>query len=361
MSQIRKHGGNLNEASEMYNVPVEKMLDFSANINPLGPPQIVYEVIKDNLMLISRYPDGRNKEVKKVLANHLGMAQENIILGNGASELIFLIVNNIRPQQVWIPVPAFSEYEIAAESINAIIKHLPLQGESMDFFNLDKLSDLQENDIIFICNPNNPTGQLFDKLFLTELFKLCRHKGAYLIIDESFLDFLEDYHLISHMPQAVQNKNLLILYSLTKFFAIPGLRLGALIAHTSHINRLDRARDPWNINTFAQLAGEAALKDTNFIKETYNFFKKEREFLYISLKEIQGLVPFKPTANYIFIKLLPPNSSSELTEKLAKKGVLIRNCNSYPLLNEGFIRVAIKSHEDNLKLLANLKEVLITR
>ncbi|KJS80177.1 MAG: hypothetical protein JM58_19025 [Peptococcaceae bacterium BICA1-8] len=358
MQQIRKHGGNLKEVGELFAIDEKSLLDFSANINPLGPPEVVYDVIKNNLDKISQYPDSRNLELKKVLAEHLKIPFENITLGNGASELIFLITNHLRPQNVWIPVPTFSEYEIAAKSSQANIVRLPLKGENWNYFDLDKLNNLTKNDVVFLCNPNNPTGQLYSQQLLNEIFEICLKKEVYLVIDESFLDFLEDFEEISFIKKSRNYNNLIILYSLTKFFAIPGIRLGAMITNCSLINSFEKAKDPWNINIFAQLAGAKALKDKDYIKKTLDFYQIERDFLYNELMKISGLFPLKPSANYILIKLLDPNTSTNIYNALVIQSIIVRNCNSYPLLGEEYIRVAIKKREDNLLLINKLKIII---
>jgi len=357
VEQIRKHGGNINEASEKYNIPEDSILDFSANINPFGPPPQVYEAIKNNIKKITQYPDSRNLELKKSLANHLNITKNNLMMGNGASELIFLIVNNLRPGNVWLPVPTFAEYQIASASIGANIFHLPLQ-EYFTKFDVNNLKKMKKGDLFFICNPNNPTGQLYAPVLLEEVFQITQKKEAFMVVDESFLDFIENKSEISYINKAINNQHLIILYSLTKFFAIPGLRLGAMIAHSTLISQFEKIRDPWNINVFAQIAGQVALKDEDYINETLSFFQQERDYLYNSLKRIKGLVSFKPSANYIFIKLLEPNTSTKIFEKLAQQGILVRNCNSYPLLGENYIRIAIRNRVDNLKLIEKLRTIL---
>ena len=358
LSQIRKHGGNLKEASELYNISEERLIDFSANINPLGPPPLVYQVIIDNLTKIAQYPDSRNQETKITLSKHLGIDKNYLILGNGASELIFLIVNTIRPPKVWIPAPTFSEYELASRAGGANIIYLPLQGDRFNFFSVDKLQEMKKNDILFICNPNNPTGQLYDSQLIQQIIDITIDKEAFLVIDESFLDFLPNKHLITYMEKTKKYNKLIILYSLTKFFAIPGLRLGVAIANPQLIERFDQGRDPWNVNVFAQLAGKVALEDMDYIANTLRFFEHEKKYLYTRLKEIEGIMPFEPAANYIFIKLDEPHEATDICNQLANHGLLVRNCNSYPFLGEKFIRVAVKKREDNIVLIELLKKAL---
>ncbi|MFZ7102602.1 MAG: threonine-phosphate decarboxylase CobD [Peptococcaceae bacterium] len=358
MQQHRKHGGNLKEASELYHIDEDELLDFSANINPLGPPAAIYEVITNNLAKIKHYPDSRNKDLKNRLAAHLSLSDNNIVMGNGASELIFLLINYLRPSQVWIPSPTFAEYEIAARSCHAQITRLPLGGEKMNIFNLDKLQGMAENDLIFICNPNNPTGQLYPAFFLEEVYNIIKNSKAYFVIDESFLDFLEDKKSISFMGRINEYSRLIVLYSLTKFFTIPGLRLGALITNPSLAGEFEGIRDPWNINIFAQLAGVTALQDEDFMKTTLDFYKEEKKFLFSRLAAMEGIRPLPPSANFIFIKLQPPHTASKICELLAHENILVRNCNSYPYLGEEYLRVAIKARAENLRLLAKLEEKL---
>lgn len=357
MQQIRKHGGNIREISLKYKIPEEKILDFSANINPLGPPQNVIRKLGENLHLIARYPDSQSSELKITLANYLNIDKNTLVLGNGASELIFLIVNSLKPAKVWIPTPTFSEYELASLASGAQVVRLSLDKENFNKFNMQDLRDFGKNDLIFICNPNNPTGQLYERKFLLEIIELVNEKEGFIIIDESFLDFLEEREKITFLNKYLQFPKLIVLYSLTKFFTLPGVRLGALIAEPNLARKFDIARDPWNINVFAQIAGVEALQDKDFIQKSLDFFREERKYVYSRLQEMSGIKVFQPTANYVFIRL-EKMKASYLQDLLAQRGIMIRNCNTYPLLGENFIRIAIKKRKENIRLLDKLKAIL---
>jgi threonine-phosphate decarboxylase len=340
------HGGNLKYYSEKYKIPQSLLIDFSANINPLGPDKNVFEVISANLQSIKDYPEPNSEALLRIAEEEFNIPQDNFIFGNGAAELLFLLVNYLKPNNVFIPAPSFSEYEIAAKAVKANINFFDLKD---DFTNFDNnfLEKVSEGDIVFICNPNNPTGTFFDKNLLINLLLEINKKNAYFFVDESFIDFIEDKKYFSLREETGEENNLFVLYSLTKIYGIPGLRLGMLFGNPSVINNLYERKDPWNVNIFAQKAGEVLLKDKDFILKTKKYFFEERERIYNNLKEIKEIKPYKPSANFIFIEILRETNVEELQEYLIKEKILIRNCSNYPGLNNKFFRIAIKGKIEN--------------
>ena len=349
----RQHGGNLFKASQEYNR--SKFIDFSANINPLGPPTSVLKALEKNLVsLIANYPDPDCTQLKTVLAQYLHVRKEDILLGNGASELIFLLLKDLQPKRVFIPIPTFSEYANAALASKAKIVQVPLQGEDFSILNDEFLAETKVGDMVIICNPNNPTGQLFNKNSLAKILEKAFERGFYVLLDESFMDFVENKLEFSFVKDLDKHPQLFILYSLTKFFALPGLRIGVLLGAPPKIAALDGVKDPWNVNALAQIAGTVALQDQEYITKSFHYIQKAKKNFYNDLMKIPGLVPFYPQANYIFCKLTNGSTSTELVQYLGKRGILVRNCNSYPLLGESYIRLAVKSFEHNEELIRNL-------
>ncbi len=298
------HGGNIGEVVEEYGLTPEKVIDFSANINPLGLPRAVKKTISRNLNILSHYPDYRCKAFKDTVAGCLGVSPNNILPGNGSVELIFLLSRALRPGKVLIPTPTFSEYEKSARLSGA--KCLFLQAKESENFRVDVekiLKNLHRVNLLFICNPNNPTGFLLGKEKIKFLAKRCKKADVYIVIDEVFIDYVENGDELTMIKESIRNSNILILRSLTKFFAMPGLRLGYLVGARRTIENISRYQVPWSVNSLAQLAGREILEDCHFIVRSRKYMFRERKILFQELEKIRGLKPYPPSANFIFCKL----------------------------------------------------------
>lgn len=352
----RVHGGNIREIKEKYNL--KKIIDFSSNINFLGFSTKGFQAVKDGLNEIQFYPDSDCKYLKEELANYHHIDPRNIILGNGSVELIYLISKVLGSSKTLIPSPTFIEYELAVLAAKGKPQFVRLLEK--DHFQLNKkevLRGLDEVQALFLNNPNNPTGILYPKQDLLKIIQAAKKKKVFVIIDEAFMDFVEDEDRFSLLPQATRLSNLFVIRSFTKFFAIPGLRLGYAVGSQRLIKMLVKFQEPWTVNSLAQKAGVFSLKDNKYIQKTREFIKKERNFLFNKLSKIKGIKPFPPAANFIFIKLMSANAE-DLKAKLVKQGIIIRNCSSFRFLNNKYIRVAIKKHKDNLYLLKFLNKYL---
>lgn len=348
------HGGNVSEISRKYNINKEKIIDFSANINPLGMSDKVKNEIIKGISTVEKYPDITYYDLKKKIGNYDNVKVENIFLGNGAAEVIFNIARGLKPKKALIPSPTFSEYEDGLKSVGAEVKHYIMNDE----FVLD--SNFIENikgeiDIIFICNPNNPTGMITTKEYLEKVIIKARENNTIVVVDESFLDFVRDEKNISVIRLIDKYDNLIIVKSLTKFFAIPGIRLGyGVTGNKEYIDKINRVAVPWSINAFANIAGIVALEETQYIEESIQYIEEEKEFLFNELNRFKKLKVYKGSVNFIFFKVL---DCINLKEELIKKEILIRDCSNYIGLEKGFYRVAVKKREDNLKLIEGLKSI----
>jgi threonine-phosphate decarboxylase len=278
--------------------------------------------------------------------------------------MIYQLAKVLKPKKVMVMAPTFSEYELAAESVGAEIEYFFLKAEADFQLDLKKLESslTKELDLLFLCNPNNPTAQLIKASKLENLIKKAAQKKITVVIDEAFIDFLAQPEIYSVVNLLAKYDNLLILKSMTKLFAIPALRLGYALTNKELSQKLENNRDPWSVNYFSQLAGEIIFKEDEEIKEYIKRSKKkivaEREYLYNQLKKIKKLKVYPPTTNYIFIDLSASKyEAKELRKKLAKSAILIRSCDSYRGLNKNYIRVAVKSRKENNILLKKLKEL----
>ncbi|HWI55283.1 MAG TPA: aminotransferase class I/II-fold pyridoxal phosphate-dependent enzyme, partial [Desulfobacteria bacterium] len=235
-----------------------------------------------------------------------------------------------------------------------------LLGEDKDFIleTQSILKNWHNSDVIFICNPNNPTGTLTPRETIVEIVEQAAKAGKMVVVDEAFIDFIKERQDYSVADLVTSFPNLFVLYSLTKFFAIPGLRLGLGFGSPDIIRKLDEIRDPWNVNCFAQLAGIHSISDKEYARSTVNYISEQKDYLYSGIKSIKGLKPYYPSANYIFVNIEETGfTSAEITEFLGKAGILVRDCSSYKNLRPVFIRTAVKKHEDNKRLLETLHEI----
>ena len=355
-----RHGGDIFGAARNMGGSVGDIYDFSANINPLGPSPVALAAIKDNLNLIQHYPDSRCSELRRALALYLGIPEENMLPGNGASELIYLLARVIGCRQVVVPQPTFIEYAEAVNAAGGTVTAVPMledNGFALPVVGLKR--ELKKADAIFICNPNNPTGRVEKNVVLRSIVEEATRDGKTVVVDEAFMDFVTNADQCSVLPLLKKNPSLVVLYSLTKFFAIPGLRLGVLVGSVPLIKKLETKKDPWSVNLLAQVAGAAALTDREYMAQTRQLVKREREFLYRAISLIPGLSAFKAEANYLLVKINRNHiNSTQLAAKTALSGVLIRDCSTFSGMGDRFIRVAVRSRRENVVLLEALRGVM---
>ena len=351
------HGGNVEEIAKRYGLGEEKITDFSANINPLGPPPRVIKALKKNLDSIARYPNPEAVDLRKELSKYLRINPENIIAGNGAIELIHLICRTLKPQKALVVVPTFCEYEFALKSVGCKISFLTLRSDDDFGLNVKGLiAHLKRIDLLFLCNPNNPTGQLISKADMLRIIDAAQEKGIFVVLDEVFMDFVEKAETLIY--EAVKRKNLFIIRSLTKFFALPGIRIGYGVGNKKLLEKLKIHKEYWSVNALAQLAGIAALKDKEYIQRTKRLIRKERKFLYRRLSKINGLKPYPSATNFILCRLNTNKiDSKNLQEKLIQKNILIRDCSSFRSLNNRYIRIAVRTRKENLCLVDSLLNI----
>lgn len=337
------HGGDI------YRNEVKR--DFSVNINPLGVPEPVKSALQAAIEKCTEYPDIQAEELKRAVAHMLQVPQEYLLFGNGASELFMAIVHAMKPQKVLIPVPSFYGYEYAAMAAESDISYYLMDPEKE--FQLDEKfnAELTEDiDLLFLANPNNPTGVLTDQEKLKALLDVCKNKKIKVVLDECFIDFVgKEYSFISNLDEY---DNLIIVRAFTKIFAIPGVRLGYMVCSNKEWNRkIKRQLPEWNLSSFAQEAGCVCAKQTFFIEETVSYVKQERIYLEENLRRL-GFLVFPGAANFILF-----SSGYPLYEKLLEKGILIRNCENFRGLSNGYFRIAVKKREDNDCLLRELAEI----
>lgn len=354
----RAHGGN---AQFFLDTNALKLIDFSVNINPLGLPRKVKEIISENIDNLLCYPEPESAYLKKDLADFYNISHRNLLAGNGSIEFIHMVPRALKAKRALIITPTFSEYEFAVKANGArpvFVQSLESNNFKINISRIKKL--IPGINLIFLCNPNNPTGMLVPPEEILALTGLCKRYGVVLLIDEVFIDFVESSEKLTLLGESIRNKSLLVLRSLTKFFALPGLRLGCLIGQRDLIGKLARFQYPWNVNALAQAAGREVLKDRDYMRNSKEFMFKERRYLFDNLKRIRGLKVYPPSANFILCNLKDADAGNAriLAKKLIKHGIIIRNCDNFRGLNDKFFRVAIKSRKENVRLVSSLRKVL---
>lgn len=346
------HGGNVEEISRTYDIKEDEIIDFSANINPVGISMEVKKAMIEALDKVERYPDITYYELKKAIEEYEKVDMNKIILGNGAAEVIFNIARGLKPKKALLPAPTFVEYEDSLTSVECEVKHYKLKED----FNLDSgfIEEIKEDiDIVFICNPNNPTGVLTNKEYILEVLKKANKYNTTVVMDESFLDFVKEKEEFSAIGLINEYENLIVVKSLTKFFAFPGIRVGyGITANVNYINSINNISIPWAINTVAVAGAVAALKQKDYINKSIEYVKAEKEYLFNKLSEFRCLKVYKPSVNFIFFKDI---KGLNLKENLLKYGILIRSCDNYIGLDKGYYRVAVRTREENNSLLKALR------
>lgn len=346
---MNKHGGYYGENRH-------EIIDFSVNINPLGVPETLIEALKKELKEMVRYPEIDGASGKMALAQHLNLKSENIILGNGATELIYLFARSLRPEKVLIVKPTFTEYSKAFRSVGSSIydyytkeeKDFAIQIEEL----ISKIDDIKP-DVLVLCNPNNPTGVFTEGEKLISILEKLKETNTYLFIDESFIDFTDKASCLS----LIEKYNIFILRSMTKIFAVPGLRLGYGIGSEDIISKLNQIKEPWTINSLAIKGIEILLEDSQYLKKTQQWYSEEKQYLYSELRKIQGIKVIQSETNFFLIKLLKHNSDS-LKEYLLDKKIYIRSCNDFQGLSDKYIRIALRKREENIRIISEIRKYM---
>lgn len=343
------HGG-------LYSIsnPRDDILDFSSNVNPLGPSPNVIKIIKENLDSLAIYPDSESLILKKNIQKYTKIPISQIVIGNGATEIIYNFCKAFFSSKthVLIPIPTFGEYEAAAK----------LAGAKVDFFktmNLKKdlnnfISQLPKNGCVFICNPNNPTGFLLVKKELKKIIIAAKEKNTLVFLDECFIELVpeQDESIISLIKN---HENLFILRSFTKSYGLAGIRIGYGLGSKKIISILNQIKIPWNVSGLAQQAASAAILTPKYLEKTKKLIKMESNFLKKKISTLKNFELYDSKTNFILIK--SKIKSSIIQKKLLKNKILIRDCSSFRGLDDFHIRIAVKTRPENLKLIRGLQKL----
>jgi len=356
------HGGNVWELAENCNIPVDQIIDFSVSTNPLGAPKTALDLMEKNLNCVEHYPDPNHKWLLEDIAKSVDLSAENIVIGNGSTELIYLFSEIFLDNQTdaIIPTPFFSEYKATIKRFDSKMVFLDCKPEQGFQLNLKDLENLisEKTRVIFLCNPNSPTGVLYKKEDLLKIVKFAGERDVFVFVDEDYIDFVDKEKRYSMAEYVNQYNNLFVLRSLTKFFGLAGIRIGFGIGSPDLITVLKNAKLPWTVNSLAMFATEAAIKDTEYIKKSRELISQGRTKIVTLFKSIPWLKVYPSETNFLLIEIMHPKlTSTQLREELAKKGLLIRDCKDFDGLNDKFFRVAVRKPEENKKLVEHIKSL----
>lgn len=349
------HGGEIFALSEAER---EQILDFSVNINPLGlSPRGRKALLSRFDREAGRYPDASCREVKEALARHYGVPASAVTCGNGATELMYALVRAVRPSAVYVPAPSFSEYRFAAEA-GGIPAHSFLLDSQNGFAPADEtfLAALPPHPMLFLGHPNNPDGQILSRERFRRFAEAAGEKEGWLVIDESFIDFLGTEY--SYAREIERYPQVVILFSLTKFYAVPGLRIGAAFSSPSAAEALACQLCPWNVNGPAQLYISEAVQDAPYIEASRAYVQEERARMEAGLRQLPGLRVYDGTVNFFLLQLTGGMTGAALAETLRPYHLKIRRCANYEGLDDTFFRIAVRKREENEQLLSALRKVL---
>lgn len=351
------HGGNLAWAAALADCSPDSILDFSASINPFGPPASAIAAIEDNLSSIHAYPDPEYQQLRHAISEVYHIPPEFILPGNGVAELLTWAGWELAKQEFTsVITPAFNDYWRTLRAFGGKIIRSQLHiggttGELPFAPSAVPVSYIQPG--LLLSNPHNPTGLLFKREALIPYLS----EFGLVVVDEAFMDFLPPQEQQSLIPLIKDYPNLVVLRSLTKFYSIPGLRLGFAVAHPDRIQRWQKRRDPWSVNTLAAAVGVAVLADSDFQQKTWDWLPKTRKKLYQDISKLSGFKPYPSSANFILVEC--KKSSTEIQEQLLKQHrIFIRDCVSFPELGDRFLRVAVRTPEDNKLLVSALATIV---
>ncbi len=356
------HGSDLETIEKVYGIKKEDIVSFSSNVNPLGISPKLKSSLAERIDAIMSYPDREYSSLRKCIADYVKAEPGDIIVGNGSTELISLFIQIRHPKKALIVGPTYSEYEREVALGGGLTLYYRLEEENQFLLDIASLEKEMTSDVelLVICNPNNPTSSAITRSDMRKILDICKRKGIFVMVDETYVEFAEDILKITSVPLTAYYNNLIILRGISKFFAAPGLRLGyAVCGNADLLKEMNQRKNPWTINSLAAIAGEIMFTDESYIKETRALIAQERTRICTQLDACPNVRYFTPTANFVLVKILKEEvTSMDLFEAAIRKGLMIRDCSTFPFLNNKFIRFCFMMPELNDQLLQVLLSVL---
>lgn len=349
------HGSDLEKIEQIYGIKKEEITSFSANVNPLGISPLLRETLSNHIDAITSYPDREYTTLRRCIADYVGTDYENIIMGNGSTELISLFIRIEQPKKAMIIGPTYSEYEREITLGGGTCLYYPLQEELGFALDLPHFTgQLNESlDLLVICNPNNPTSGAITRKSMRRILDVCKQNDIFVMVDETYVEFADNYEEITSVPLTSYYNNIAILRGTSKFFAAPGLRLGyAITGNRDLIKSINTRKNPWTINSLAVIAGEIMFQDTEYIQNTKKLISGERTRIFNIVSNDSRFQTYWPSANFMLVRLLPQNLTSEiLFDRAIQEKMMIRDCSTFPFLDNKYIRFCFMQPEMNDKLM----------
>ncbi len=349
------HGSDLEKIEQIYGIKKKDIISFSANVNPLGVSPKLRETLAEHIDAITTYPDREYAALRRCMADYAHTEAENIIVGNGSTELISLFIQLEHPKKALIVGPTYSEYEREISLGGGTTLYYPLQENENFKLNVEDFTGrLNENiDLVVICNPNNPTSSCITNKEMRRILDVCKQHDIFVMVDETYVEFADHMETITSVPLTNYYNNIIILRGTSKFFAAPGLRLGyAITGNHDLIKAINTRKNPWTINSLAVIAGEIMFRDTDYITRTKELIAGERNRIYRQLSKLPDLKVYPPSGNFMLVRLLKEDiTSQDMFDTAIKKGMMIRDCSTFPFLDNKYIRFCFMNPQDNDRLI----------
>lgn len=357
------HGSDLEKIEEIYHIKKENIISFSANVNPLGLSTKLCEALRDHLEVITSYPDREYTKLRQTIGAYCQADFENIIVGNGSTELISAVIKQKEFQNACLISPTYSEYEREILLGGGTCFYYELKPENnFELYTEELFSMLTEKKInlLVLCNPNNPTSTALKSDTLLAILNFCKENDMFVMFDETYIEFTKDYASITAVPYLSDFDNFIILRGISKFFASPGLRLGyGLTGNKPLIEKINETKNPWTINSLAEYAGRVLFTDEAYIRQTKELIFSERERVCSILRSIPGLKIYEPAANFVLVKIEKEGRNADiLFDTAIRRCLMIRNCSTFHGLDNRFFRFCFMKPSDNDKLLSCIREVM---
>ncbi len=355
------HGSDIEVIAKRYNMSVDSIIPYASNVNPLGMSPMAREALLNNVDAISSYPERDYATLREHIANYTKATPDHMILGSGTSELIKLTLDTVKPSHTLIVGPTYGEYERMARLSGSEVQTFMLRNQ--DDFELDVdvfLKNLNDTiDLLIICNPNNPTSKLISRGQLDTILNACQTHDIFVMIDEAYIEFCKDTELVTAIPFTKKYDNLIVLRSVSKFFAAPGIRFGyAITTNKDFLDASANSKTPWNVNTFACIAG-IMFEDERYINQTQSLIHTERNLIYSAMSFRKTIKVFKPDANFILIKLLKEEqTAADVFDYCIKKGLMVRDCSDYEGLGDKFVRFCFLNPAQNDVMVNTILEIV---
>lgn len=355
------HGSDLEKIEAVYGIKKEDIISFSANVNPLGVSFRLRETLTNHIDAITSYPDREYTSLRKCIAEYTGADFENIVVGNGSTELISLFIQIAHPSKALIVGPTYSEYEREVTMDGGRCHYFSLTEDSSFRLDVPALTEeLSHNvDLLILCNPNNPTSSVIPRNQMRDILDYCKKKSITVLVDETYVEFAPDVQAVAAIPLTEYYNNIIILRGISKFFAAPGLRLGyAICGNKDLLKEINQKKNPWTINSLAAIAGEIMFSDEEYIRKTRQLIASERERICQAIRSMGAYQVYESNCNFVLVKIQKEGlTADQIFDTAIRQGLMIRDCSTFPFLNDKYFRLCFMMPEDNDRLLAVLKKL----